>query len=66
MRIIHPKGSGVGCDGGRCLPVGRNGKCAALPARVGSVAVGKGVMPVHLSKASRISSLKIRPQDKGT
>lgn len=27
----------------------RDGKCSALPAGVGKVAIGKGVMPVHFS-----------------
>jgi hypothetical protein len=31
------------------LPMRRDGKCSALPAGVGRVAIGKGVMPVHFS-----------------
>ena len=32
------------------VPVRRNGKGGALPARIGGIAISKGVMPIHFSK----------------
>lgn len=48
------------------LPVGRDREGTALPPRVSSVPIRKGVMPVHRSRDSSICCWSADPVDKDT